>query len=111
MNYLLCRYWSGNQCSNLKTWNDTCTSSRECDINNFLTCISGHCDCNSTQFWNNRNKKKVKKKKIYSYFIEYCENKRTYGSQCFSTYWCNSASSGLACSTWDPTAGMYLIIY
>jgi hypothetical protein len=41
-------------------------------------------------------------------FLEYCENKRSYGEQCFSTSWCNRATSGLVCSTWEPTAGMYL---
>ena len=69
MNYLFCRYWSGNQCSNLKTWNDTCTTSLECDINNYLTCINGRCDCNSTQFWNNRNKKKRLKRKYFIFIL------------------------------------------
>ena len=40
--------------------------------------------------------------------LEYCENKRSNGGQCFSTYWCNSAISGLQCSTWEPSAGMNL---
>ena len=51
----LFRYWTGDQCSNTKSFNQTCTTDSECDFNNFLTCISGRCNCNSTQFWNNGN--------------------------------------------------------
>lgn len=57
-----------------------------------------------------KDKKKadLKKNKRSIFLLEYCENKRLYGVQCFSTYWCNNVTAGLACSTWAPTTGMDL---
>jgi hypothetical protein len=52
-----------------------------------------------------QKKAHIAKKKCI--LLEYCENKRTYGAQCFSNYWCDYAAEGLLCSTWEPTAGMY----
>ena len=101
------RYWVNNRCVNLKTFNNTCSSNRECDSSDYLTCISGRCDCNSTQFWNNGSREKIpeENESLCFFALEFCENKKMYGGQCFSTYWCNSATSGLQCSTWEPTAG------
>jgi hypothetical protein len=69
-------------CLFLKGLNDTCSSSAQCQIKSGLFCLSGTCQCDSSQYWNG---------------IE-CQTKKTYNSYnlyssmfCLNNYECKDS--------------------